>query len=241
MFKRSRACRLNSLVAVDRSVARIHEALRESGQLDDTVLVFTSDNGWLDGQHRLGGKAVPYEEAVRVPLVVWAPRTVLDGKPAPRWVSQATANVDLAPTLLRLASATPCRNSDRCRVMDGRSFLPLLKSRADAWPRDRAILLESREGDHGICRFQAVRTARHVYTEYSRFVPGGGGDCAPPNARELYDLDADPAELRNLLPATPGSTAARIRADLAARLDRLRDCEGLAGRDRPDPGHALCR
>jgi N-acetylglucosamine-6-sulfatase len=241
MFKRPRACRLNSLVAVDRSVARIHEALRETGQLDNTVLIFTSDNGWLDGQHRLGGKAVPYEEAVRVPLVVWAPRNVLDGKSAPNWVSQVTANIDLAPTLLGMASATPCRNSDRCRVMDGRSFLPLLKSRADAWPRDRAILLESREGDHGICRFQAVRTAHHVYTEYSRVVPGGGGECAPPSARELYDLDADPAELRNLLPATPGSMPARIRAGLAARLNRLRDCQGLAGRDRPEPGHALCR
>ena len=116
--------------------------------------------------------------------------------------------------------------------MDGRSFLPLLRSHADAWPRDRAILLESQEGDFGICRFQAVRTTRHVYAEYSRFAPGGDGECAPPSARELYDLDADPAELRNLLPARPGSRAARIRAGLAARLDRLRDCQGL-GRSRP--------
>jgi len=240
-FKRFQACRLDSLVDVDRSVARIHDALRKTGQLDDTVLVFTSDNGWLEGQHRLRGKAVPYEEAVRVPLVVWAPRKVLGGESPPKRVSQATANIDLAPTLLGIASATPCRNSDKCRVMDGRSFLPLLQSRADAWPRDRAILLESREGDHGICEFQAVRTTRHVYAEYSRFVQGGGGECAPPTARELYDLDADPAELRNLLPAAPGSTAAGIRAGLAARLDRLRDCQGLAGRDRPEPGHALCR
>ncbi len=240
-FKRSLACRLGSLVDVDRSVARIHDALQKTGQLDDTVLVFTSDNGWLEGQHRLRGKAGPYEEAVRVPLVVWAPRKVLDGGSAPKRVSQATANIDLAPTLLRMASATPCRNSDRCRVMDGRSFLPLLESRADAWPRDRAILLESREGDFGICRFEAVRTTRHVYAEYSRSAPGGGGECAPPSARELYDLDADPAELRNLLPSRPGSRAARIRAGLAARLDRLRHCQGLAGRDGPAPGHALCR
>ena len=240
-FRRSQACRLSSLAAVDRSVALIHDVLRKTGQLDDTVLVFTSDNGWLEGQHRLRGKAVPYEEAVRVPLVVWAPRKALDGESAPKTVGQATANIDLAPTLLRMASAAPCRNSDRCRVMDGRSFLPLLRGHADAWPRDRAILLESQEGDFGICRFQAVRTTRHVYAEYSRFVPGGGGECALPSARELYDLDADPAELRNLLPARPGSRAARIRAGLAARLDRLRDCQGLAGRDRRAPGHTLCR
>jgi N-acetylglucosamine-6-sulfatase len=240
-LKRSRACRLASVVDVDRSVARIHDALRETGQLDNTVLVFTSDNGWLDGQHRLRGKAVPYEEAVRVPLVVWAPRKVLGGESAPKRVRQATANIDLAPTLLGFASATPCRNPVRCRVMDGRSLLPLLNGRAEAWPRDRAILIESQEGDFGICRFRAVRTTRHLYAEYSRFAPGSGGECAPPGARELYDLDSDPAELRNLYPARPGSRAAGIRARLAARLDRLRDCQGLAGRDTPARGHALCR
>jgi N-acetylglucosamine-6-sulfatase len=240
-LNRSRACRLASVVDVDRSMARIHDALQRTGQLDNTVLVFTSDNGWLDGQHRLRGKAVPYEEAVRVPLVVWAPGKVLGGKSAPKRVSQATANIDLAPTLLGMASATPCRNPDRCRVMDGRSLLPLLKGHADAWPRDRAILLESQEGDFGICRFQAVRTTRHLYAEHSRFAPGGGGECAPPGDRELYDLDADPAELRNLLPARPGSRAARVRADLAARLDRLRDCRGLARRDDAAAGKALCR
>ncbi len=202
--------------------------------------MFTSDNGWLEGQHRLRGKAVPYEEAVRVPLIVWAPRQALGGESAPKTISRATANIDLAPTLLRMASAAPCRNSVRCRVMDGRSFVPLLRNHVDAWPRDRAILLESQEGDFGICQFHAVRTTRHLYAEYSRFAPGGG-ECARPSARELYDLDADPAELRNLLPARPGSRAARIRAGLAGSLDRLRDCQGLAGRDRRAPGHTLCR
>lgn len=239
-LRRSLACRLSSLVGVDRSLARIHETLRTTGQLDNTVLVFTSDNGWLEGQHRLRGKAVPYEEAVRVPLIVWAPRGVLGGEPAPKRVNRATANIDLAPTLLQMASATPCRNPGRCRVMDGRSLLPLLRGRAEAWPGDRGILIESKEGDFGICRFQAVRTPRHVYAEYARFARGDRGGCARPSARELYDLNADPAELRNLLPASPGSRAARTRAALVARLGRLRDCHGLAGRDRPAPGHALC-
>jgi arylsulfatase A-like enzyme len=234
------ACRLASLVEADRSVARIHETLRATGQLGRTVLVFTSDNGWLEGEHRLRGKAVPYEEAVRVPLVVWAPPGVV-GRQPPRRIDQATANIDLAPTLLRIASGRPCRNEHRCRVMDGRSLLPLLDGRSGAWPSDRAILLESREGDHGICRFQAVRTTRRVYAEYSRFARRGGDECARPTARELYDLRSDPSELRNLLTARPESRAARIQAGLKARLDRLRDCRGLAGRDHPSPGHPLCR
>jgi arylsulfatase A-like enzyme len=240
-LERSRACRLAAVAGIDRSVARLHSALQETGQLDDTVLLFTSDNGWLEGQHRLSGKGVPYEEAVRVPLVVWAPREVLGGDSAPRRIGQATANIDLAPTLLQLASATPCRNPDRCRVMDGRSLLPLLEGEADAWPRNRAILIESEEGDFGICRFEAVRTTGHVYAEYSRFVSGSAGECAPPAARELYDLNADPAQLRNLLPARPGSRDARLRADLADRLRRLRDCQGLAGRDPLATGRAFCR
>jgi arylsulfatase A-like enzyme len=240
-LERSRACRLASVAGLDRSMARIHAALRETGLLDDTVLLFTSDNGWLEGQHRLSGKGVPYEEAVRVPLVVWVPREALGGDSAPRRIGQATANIDLAPTLLQVASATSCRNADRCRVMDGRSLLPLLEGRADAWPGDRAIVIESEEGDFGICRFQAVRTARYLYALYFAFVSGSGGECTPPSARELYDLDADPAELRNLLPARSGSGSARLRTALEARLRRLRDCHGLEGRDPPAPGRAFCR
>jgi arylsulfatase A-like enzyme len=239
-FQLAHACRLASLVDVDRSVARIYRTLERTGQLDNTVLIFTSDNGWLEGEHRLEGKAVPYEEAVRVPLIVWAPRSLLGGASPPATVSEPAANIDLAPTLLKLASASPCPPHGRCRLMDGRSLVPLLEGHGDAWPQNRAILLESREGDFGICRFESVRTPGYVYTEYSRFLQGNAGACAPPSDRELYDLRADPSELRNLDGQPTGSRTGRIEARLTQRLDRLRTCEGIRGRNPAVAGHGPC-
>ena len=201
------------------------------------MLVFTSDNGWLEGEHRIEGKAVPYEEAIRVPLVIWAPPRVLGGGRAPETVDQPVANTDLAPTLLQMASASPCRNRHRCRLMDGRSLLPLLKGNATAWPHDRAVLLESREGDFGVCQFEAVRTRTSMYAEYSPFASGASGTCAPPSDRELYDLGSDPEELQNIIqePAASG-----IESQLKARLDRLRDCAGIQGRESQLDGRPYC-
>jgi N-acetylglucosamine-6-sulfatase len=227
-YKRAEACRLDSLAAVDRSVARIHDILERTGQLDDTLLIFTSDNGWLEGQHRLEGKAVPYEEAVRVPLIVWAPPGLLGGAAPPRATDEPTANIDLAPTLLDAASAQSCRTGSICRVVDGRSLVPLLEGGSD-WPSDRPILLESLEGDFGICRFEALRVPEYLYAEYSPFASGSSGACGSVSSRELYDLQADPAELNNLIASSADSPDAQVAARLSSELDRIRDCQGSAG------------
>jgi N-acetylglucosamine-6-sulfatase len=226
-YRRDRACRLDSLAAVDRGVARIYSSLRRTGQLDDTLLMFTSDNGWLEGEHRMEGKALPYEEAVRVPLIVWAPPN-LRGSASSTRVSDPAANIDLAPTILQAASGQSCRTKSICRVVDGRSLVPLLRGHAETWPKDRPILLESREGDFGICEFDAVRTPRYLYAEYSPFLTGSSGDCAPVNGRELYDLRSDPSELENLLAAPVASPDARVASDLSNKLVGLRECQGSA-------------
>jgi N-acetylglucosamine-6-sulfatase len=157
---------LESLVAVDRLVKRVVKELRAQGEFENTVIVFTSDNGFLRGQHRLdSGKATPYEEAIRVPLLIRGP-----GFPEGGSTGRLVGNVDLAPTILDLADAKAGLR------MDGRSILPLKRENDD-----RAILLEVHERSHG--RFVGVRTRRYAYADYD------GRD------RELYDLRRDPEQL----------------------------------------------
>jgi arylsulfatase A-like enzyme len=238
-------CRLASLRAVDRGVGQIHRALRAEGELDDTVIVFTSDNGWFAGQHRVPrGKTVPYEESLRVPLVVRLPAP-LSGLRTPRATGKPVANIDLPPTILRIAGARPCQARGDCRVLDGRSLLPLLRGRGGAWPEDRGILLEleSREprvGPNLPCDYEGIRAGGHVYLEHHSATGAEGGRCRRAEETELYDLRRDPFQLSNLAPATAGTAAARREASLAARLARLRRCAGVAGRDPRPVGGSHC-
>ena len=123
-IRRNYRCRVASLRAVDRGVKRIVKELRSSGELDETVIVFTSDNGFLQGEHAIPAqKAQAYEEAIRVPLVIRTPATA---RREPTRIEAPTANIDLAPTILELAGTKPCRSASDCRTMDGRSLVPLL-------------------------------------------------------------------------------------------------------------------
>src|ERR687894_2566018 len=109
--------RLQSMLAVDDMIGDLVEALHDSGELENTYIVFTSDNGFHLGQHRLGaGKWTPYEEDIRIPLIVRGP-----GVPEGRALQHMVLNNDLAPTFADLAGArTPS-------FVDGRSFAPLLR------------------------------------------------------------------------------------------------------------------
>jgi N-acetylglucosamine-6-sulfatase len=188
--------RLASLLAVDEGVARIVAELRATGRLADTVLIFTSDNGFMTGQHRVpSGKILAYEPSIRVPLLMRGP-----GIPAGVREHRLVWNGDLAPTILDVAGA------QAPFPLDGRSLL------APA-PADRTILLEGPPEPHtnGLPRFVGLRTARFKYIEHLW------------GARELYDLRSDPDETRNLArsPALAG-----VKARLALRLARLRGCAG---------------
>jgi len=189
--------RLESLVAVDEAVERIVATLRASGELDRTLIVFTSDNGYMAGEHRLPhGKAKAYEAALRVPLMMRGP-----GIPAGVRPTQLVTNADLAPTILATARATAGR------AQDGRSLLPF--ARDPGVGRDRPLLVEIAKG-HGM-RTTAIRTPRWLYAEHR------GG------ARELYDMASDPLQLQSLH-AVPALTG--VRSMLARRLDALRRCRG---------------
>jgi N-acetylglucosamine-6-sulfatase len=186
--------RLESLLAVDEAVARIGHRLRRTGERNETVLIFTSDNGYLLGEHRLTGKALPYEEAAGVPLL-------LRGPGIPRGVrrTQIVGNVDVAPTILDLA------NGSRAR-MDGRSLLPLVRDADKGHARD--LLIEVLKGS-GYRPLKAVRSGDRVLVNHRG------------RAGELYDLGKDPFQLDNRYfhPAYRKS-----KRKLRARIRQLADC-----------------
>jgi N-acetylglucosamine-6-sulfatase len=195
--------RLESLLAVDQAVGRIVAALRRAGELDDTLIVFTSDNGFFHGEHRVpSGKVLLYEPSIRVPLIMRGP-----GIPAGLRLSQRVANIDLAPTIVDAAGATPAR------VMDGRSLLPVIANPGVPLGRDLLVVRGPGTGT-----FAAIRAPNYLYAEY------GNGE------QELYDLTSDPYELRSRH-ADPAYAA--VKADLALRLAHLRACSGISCRTRP--------
>jgi N-acetylglucosamine-6-sulfatase len=196
--------RLESILAIDEGLAAMVAALRQAGELSNTLFIFTADNGFFHGEHRVpSGKVLVYEPSIRVPLVIRGP-----GFGKNKHVSDLVANIDVAATILAAAKVKARR------VLDGRALQPFGKRPSTNWNRD--ILLETgAAGRQGQNRYTAIRTHRHVYVEYAN------GD------RELYDLQADPHQLTSLH-ADPAS--ASLRQQLASRLARLRTCKGAACR-----------
>jgi N-acetylglucosamine-6-sulfatase len=190
---------LESLLAVDDAVGDVVDALSETGELDNTLIVFTSDNGYMHGEHRIPSeKVVVYEPSIRVPLVMRGP-----GIPAGLHLRQPVANIDLAPTFVEIANATPGR------TMDGRSLLPLFKDPGIQWGRD--LLVEAGDNMGLSVPFKAIRTPRYLYAEY------------PDGEREFYDLVRDPYQLVNR--AGDGATQ-QLRSEIARRLGGLAACKG---------------
>ena len=165
---------------VDRVVGEICGALADLGLERDTVIVFTSDNGFYLGEHGLAGKWLMHEPSIRTPMIVYDPR--VPGKARGLRRPEIALNIDLAPTLLALAGL------EIPRTMQGRSLAPLLDPAArPAWRKD--FFYEHTFTARGwIPRVEGVRTERWKYTRYL--------DTAP-LFEELYDLEADPHEERN--------------------------------------------
>ena len=235
-------CALGSLVAVDRSVAAVHDAVKKAGELDNTVFIYVSDNGLFFGAHRIAkGKVLPYEEAIRLPLVIDLPSGYedVDATHAP------AANIDLAPTILDLAHARPCPPAGACRTMDGRSLMPLVTG-SGPWPDGRGLLTEyhaAASGRYGTCQYDGIRTSGSIYVEtYSVVDDPAVHTCRKTLQVERYDLLSDPHELRN---RCYGGAIARCptderQANLRERLHQLSSCAGIAGRDERLDGRPFC-
>jgi arylsulfatase A-like enzyme len=181
---------------LDDSVGRVLDHLDESGLADDTIVIYTTDNGWYMGEHGLFDKRFMYEPGLRVPLIVRGPG-VTPGLVPPQFV----ANIDLAPTVLELAGV-PVPDS-----MQGRSLVPLLRGEPPAdWRRSVYYRYYHDPGHHDTRAHYGVRTATHKLIHYWT-----------KDAWELYDLVADPDELHNLL----GDPATAARPEVAATFAEL--------------------
>ena len=240
-------CALSTLSTVDRGVGELVDQLERQDELDQTAIFFTSDNGYFFGEHRIFlNKVFPYEEALRVPLLARIPPSLLGPKARrdgqPEEVSALVNNLDLTATILDLAGARPCNAAGSCRTLDGRSLRPLLNGKRPDWSRGRALLYQL--GGNRTCGvipterglntfYDALRTARHTYVELDR-VNKDTGICDRPEW-ELYDLEADPSQLRNQAVNPLAAAPSALQAGLAARLESLRNCAGIAGRDPVGP------
>lgn len=189
---------LRALVAVDEGVGRILQALEETRQLENTVVMFASDNGYFWGEHSLGDKRAAYEESIRIPLLLRYPRRVKAGMA----IDAPVLNIDVAPTLLDFGSVQPPAS------IQGRSLVPLLAGTVRGWRTAFFAEYFAEPRFPRIPSWQAVRTERWKYIRYTELE---GMD-------ELYDLRADPGELLNLIHDPAG---AKILPELKGELERL--------------------
>ena len=198
-YDRAAAAYYALITGLDAAVGLIREALAREGFADNTVIVFTSDNGYSMGAHGFGDKVLPYEEAAKSPLIIHDPRR--PGARAGKVSSALTANVDMAPTLLALAGvAAPAG-------IDGRDLLPLLDDPAG---RVRDALPLFNYWGAASAQTLAIATPGWKYIFWAH-----GGDGMTPT-EELFDLANDPHEMRNVA-AEPRHAA--ILADLRRRYD----------------------
>ena len=188
--------RIESLQAVDDLVGAVVRKLREQGVLSNTYIVFTSDNGFHHGEHRIRqGKARPYEESVRVPLVISGP-----GVAAKSTTDNFVLNTDYFPTFTGLAGIpTPS-------YVDGRSLQPVLTGTATTSNWRSAILLEAHQSKQGgeTPTYSGILTSSgSKYIEYEgdvrEFYNVGADPCGEPTT----NLEADPCELTNIYDTSP--------------------------------------
>jgi len=208
-----------TILGVDDMVARVVSELQNTGKLNNTVIIYTSDNGWANGQHRrVTGKRNVYEEIIQVPLVMRGP-----GVPAGQIRTQLVNNLDLVATIEDLAHAAPGRTPD------GSSLLPIISNQNTPWRT--GLLVEGTDGNNPwqtfingkeywpgtLGRFFAVRTPNYVYVEHT--TPDIGFE------REFYDLSKDPYQLES----RPNDLVyASVVNGLQSILSNLKSCVGAS-------------
>jgi arylsulfatase A-like enzyme len=195
---------LRCIASVDDNVGRLLDYLEQSGLAENTIVVYSSDQGFYLGEHGWYDKRWMYEPSLRMPFIVRWPGVVARGSRSGRLAQ----NVDFAPTFLEAAGvAVPAE-------MHGRSLLPLLRGGSPQDWRDEIYYEYFEVGIHAVEPHRGVRTERYKLMHLHRL-----------EQWELYDLESDPDELHNRY---DDPALAQVREDLRARLERLRGLYGEA-------------
>lgn len=204
---------MRHIAGADEEVGKLLKALDELGLTDNTVIVFSSDNGFYLGEHGLGDKRSMYEESLRIPMLVRYPKLFPKGKTC----DDLVLNIDLAPTFLDLAGVLIPD------AMQGRSWVPLLTGKTTDWRQSFLAEYFFEKGFEGTPTLVGIRTTTGKLVKY----PGH------PEWTELFDLPSDRYETKNLI----GSTSANeLRQQLMKEFDQQVKATGYhepAGADRP--------
>ncbi|TWT30065.1 sulfatase family protein [Blastopirellula retiformator] len=204
-----------TILSVDDSVGRLYDYLDKTGQLDNTLIVFTSDNGLLEGEHGMVDKRTGHEPSIRIPLVVRYPG--LTPADQPKVIDNISATIDFAPSILDICGARPLDN------IHGKSWKRLAQGDDASW-RDSFYYEYNYEQQFPYTpNVRALRTDQYKYIRYPH------GDGSPDrHMAELYDLQADPQEDKNLI--NDPAYAAKVK-QLRKELDRL---IAVHGNGKPD-------
>ena len=193
---------LECLLAVDESLGRVLATLEEIGELDNTVIIYSSDNGYFMGEHGFWDKRIAYENAMKIPMLIRYPKLI---KPK-TVIDEITLNIDLAPTILELAGV------EKPSYMQGESFVKLLNqsSKTKTW-RSSFMFEYYLDDDYPYAGpdMLAIRTERYKLVD--NFLEN--------DIDELYDLKNDPGEMVNLI-KDPKYDA--LEKELRAELDKLK-------------------
>lgn len=192
-----------TIVSLDQQIGRVMQKVEELGIADNTVIIYTSDNGYFWGEHHLVDKRWFYEESIRIPFIVRDPKRIsTPGITA----DQMILNIDVAPTVLDLAGI-PVPKS-----MEGQSIVPILKN--NAAPGRKAWLYEYfKDFPYQVPEMNAVRTEQYKYIEYKDKASG-----------ILYDIVNDPHEQRNMINTTEGR---KLIPDMKRMIESLKEGTAL--------------
>jgi N-acetylglucosamine-6-sulfatase len=198
-----------TILSVDDSLGRILKTLEDQGILDDTIIVFCTDNGLLEGEFGMVDKRAMHEPSIRVPLLVRYPGLTPTNRP--KAIESMVLHIDMAPSILELCGADPIAKAQ------GRSWVKLVREGDPDWRKAWVYEYDYEKQFPYTPNIRGIRTERWAYMHYPH------GDGSPDRHKaELYDLKADPGELHNLVDdPNHRTTVAELRAEMAARMHDL--------------------